>query len=52
MFSKIFDEDLFDYITLEGSVGNRKSYGGTAGENVLKMIEAAKKDISSLKKEG
>jgi argininosuccinate lyase len=52
MFSKIFDEDLFDYITLDGSVGNRKSYGGTASENVLKMIETAKQDISSWKKEG
>ncbi|HML95554.1 MAG TPA: argininosuccinate lyase [Thermodesulfobacteriota bacterium] len=51
MFSKAFDEDLFDYITLEGSVGNRKSYGGTAGENVLEMIETAKKDIASWKKE-
>lgn len=51
MFSKVFDEDLFDYITLEGSVGNRKSYGGTAGENVLEMIETAKKDIASWKKE-
>jgi len=52
MFSRTFDEDLFDYITLEGSVGNRKSFGGTAGENVLGMIETAKKDISSWKKEG
>ncbi len=51
MFSKMFDEDLFDYITLEGSVSNRKSYGGTAGENVLKMIAEAREDISSWKKE-
>ncbi len=45
MFSKLFDEDLFDHITLEGSVSNRKSYGGTARQNVLKMIGLGKKEL-------
>ena len=51
MFSKTFDEDLFDYITLEGSVGNRKSYGGTARENVERMISEARQEIEEWKKE-
>lgn len=51
MFSKMFDEDLFDYITLEGSVSNRKSFGGTARENVSKMISKAKKEVTSWKKD-
>jgi argininosuccinate lyase len=45
MFSKLFDDDLFDHITLEGSVSNRKSYGGTARQNVLKMIGLGKKEL-------
>lgn len=45
MFSKLFDDDLFDHITLEGSVSNRKSYGGTASQNVLKMIGLGKKEL-------
>lgn len=46
MFSNLFDEDLFDFITLDGSIGNRKSYGGTARENVVKMIAKGRKDIA------
>jgi argininosuccinate lyase len=45
MFSKLFDEDLFDHITLEGSVSGRKSHGGTAGQNVLKMIGKGRKEL-------
>ena len=47
MFSKEFSEDLFECITLEGSIESRKSYGGTARENVLGMIEKAKKEVES-----
>ena len=46
MFSTLFDDDLFDHITLEGSVGGRKSYGGTARQNVVKMIAHGRKEIS------
>jgi len=45
-FSNLFEEDLYNFITLDGSVQSRKSYGGTAKKNVLKMIKAAKKEIS------
>jgi len=44
MFSKLFEEDLFDHITLKGSVSGRKSYGGTARQNVLRMIAQARKE--------
>jgi argininosuccinate lyase len=46
MFSNLFEEDVFEFITIEGSVSSKKSYGGTARENVLKMIEEAKKEIT------
>ena len=44
MFSKLFEDDLFDHITLEGSISGRKSYGGTARQNVVKMIAQGKKE--------
>jgi len=44
MFSKLFEGDLFDHITLEGSISGRKSYGGTARQNVVKMIAQGKKE--------
>jgi len=47
MFSSEFEEDLYDYITLEGSIESRKSYGGTAKENVLGMLEEAKNEIKN-----
>jgi len=44
MFSRLFEDDLFDHITLEGSVSGRKSFGGTARQNVVKMIAQGKKE--------
>jgi len=46
MFSNLFDEDLYNFIALDGSIGSRKSYGGTAKINVVKMIKLAKKEIT------
>ncbi len=46
-FSQLFREDLFSYITLEGSIENRRSYGGTATDNVLEMIAKGKEEIGS-----
>lgn len=45
-FSKLFEDDLYSFITLDGSIQSRKSHGGTAKKNVLKMIKAARKEIS------
>jgi len=38
-------EDVFNVLTLESSVKSRKSYGGTAPENVLEQVQAAKKEL-------
>ena len=46
-FSKLFEEDLYNYITLDGSIQSRKSHGGTAKKNVVKMIKSAKKEIAN-----
>lgn len=46
-FSKLFEEDLYNFITLDGSIESRKSHGGTAKKNVVKMIKLAKKEIAS-----
>jgi len=45
-FSKLFENDLYNYITLDGSIKSRKSQGGTAKKNVVKMIKSAKEEIS------
>ncbi len=45
-FSKLFEEDLYDFITLDGSIESRKSHGGTAKKNVVRMIKSAKKEIA------
>jgi len=47
MFSNLFEEDVYEFITLEGSISSRKSYGGTAKENVVKMIEEAREEIKT-----
>lgn len=41
-FSDLIDEDVFEYLTLEGSVAARNHYGGTAPKQVLAAIERAK----------
>lgn len=46
MFSSLFEEGVFEFITIEGSISSRKSYGGTARENVLKMTDEAKKEVA------
>jgi argininosuccinate lyase len=47
MFSSLFVDDVYDQINIEGSISSRKSYGGTARENVLRMIQECKKEIAS-----
>jgi argininosuccinate lyase len=45
MFSNLLKEDVFDCITVEGSISSRKSYGGTAKENVLKKLKEAREEV-------
>jgi len=44
-FSELFNKDIFDCITIEGSANSRTSYGGTAKINVEKMIRENKKEL-------
>ena len=44
-FSPLFSPDVFDLLTPVSMVLRRKSFGGTAPENVLLAIKKAKKDI-------
>jgi len=46
-FSKLFENDLYNFITIDGSIQSRKSYGGTAKRNVQRMIRSAKKQIAN-----
>ncbi len=40
-FSELIEADVFEYLTLEGSVAARNHYGGTAPKAVLEAIERA-----------
>ncbi|MCK5386855.1 MAG: argininosuccinate lyase, partial [Gammaproteobacteria bacterium] len=42
-FSDIIEQDVFEVLTLEGSVAARNHRGGTAPEQVRKQIERLKK---------
>jgi argininosuccinate lyase len=44
-FSPLIDDDVFDVLTLEGSVRSRDHAGGTAPDQVRAAIEAARRDI-------
>lgn len=46
-FSDIIDNDVFDVLTLEGSVAARKHLGGTAPEQVRLQVKRAKMALSS-----
>jgi len=44
-FSEVISEDVFEVLTLEGSVAARNHLGGTAPEQVLARVKAAKDEI-------
>jgi len=46
-FSKLIDKDVFDVLTLEGSVNARAHVGGTAPANVRKAVKHAKKQYAA-----
>ncbi|MDO5089402.1 MAG: hypothetical protein Q4D53_06410 [Leptotrichiaceae bacterium] len=46
-FSDIFENDIFNEITLESCVNKRNSYGGTSSENVRMQIKKGKKYIEN-----
>ena len=44
-FSPLFDEDLFDAISLESSLAGKKQIGGTSPEQVKEELARAKVDL-------
>ena len=46
-FSDLIEADVFDVLTLEGSVNARSHIGGTAPEQVLVAIEIAKATLAN-----
>ena len=46
-FSRLIDRDVFDVLTLEGSVNARAHVGGTAPANVRKAVKHAKKKYAA-----
>ena len=46
-FSDVIDNDVFDVLTLEGSVAARNHIGGTAPEQVRAAIQTARQSLVS-----
>ena len=46
-FSTLITDDVFDYLTLEGSVAARKHIGGTAPDTVRRAIQTARAGMSA-----
>jgi len=44
-YSAMITEDVFDYLTLEGSVAARNHIGGTAPETVKKAVQTARQNL-------
>ncbi len=47
-FSTLIEKDVYDYITIESCVNNRKSYGGTSPESVSVQIKSAEAFLSEI----
>jgi argininosuccinate lyase len=47
-FSTLITEDVFDFLTLEGSVAARKHIGGTAPDTVRSAIQTARQAMAAL----
>ena len=46
-FGSMINEDVYDVLTLEGSINARAHFGGTAPARVSEALEAAKQRLSS-----
>ncbi len=46
-FSDLIEEDIFQVLTLEGSISSRDHIGGTAPKQVLSAVQLAKADIAN-----
>lgn len=48
-FSPLIEEDIYNILTIEGSLRSRRSIGGTSPESVAKAIEQAEIEMENLK---
>jgi argininosuccinate lyase len=46
-FSALVKEDILDFLSTEQVVNRRRSFGGTARDNVTAAIETAEKDLQA-----
>ena len=44
-FSSLVKEDIFDFLSTEQVINRRRSFGGTAKDNVIAAIEVAEKEV-------
>jgi len=42
-FSSLISEDIFSFLTIEQMISRRKSFGGTAAENVMAAVKEAER---------
>lgn len=47
-FSSLFTEDVFEVLTIQAMIDRRRSFGGTATENVTAAINEAEKQITDI----
>jgi len=45
-FSSLIEDDIYDALSLEAMVDRRRSYGGTARENVISQIQKAMRQLA------
>ncbi len=50
-FSEVIEDDVFDYLSLEGSVAARAHQGGTAPEQVYKAIHTGRERLGVVRQE-
>ena len=48
-FSEVIEDDVFDYLNLEGSVASRAHQGGTAPEQVYKAIHTGRERLAQVR---
>jgi argininosuccinate lyase len=49
-FSSLIKKDIYEHLSIEQMINRRKSFGGTATENVLSAIADAEKEMGALAK--
>jgi len=50
LFSPLFEQDLYDSISIEASLAHRRALGGTAPDRVLEALARARQELADAKK--